>query len=370
METLTAEPKKKSTKTFTDTIIVKPEGPFKVLNLPLVYTDTAKGRTIFISTDGRYNSIPTGDYTKAARSADHAIARTYEIETIKFDHSTTQKTGVMQYSYKIATDVYGEIIRESLIGEKDIMGDQAYGIFFTDAVFCNVNGLKKGGKLSVTYVNKGKKIQTSDNKRMLEVANHLRDMYENQPKKLYDVASILGQSVTGKTPEDVYTLLGDMKSGIIYSTTNMAKFIETFIDNANPDAQVIIDITKGKELGMIRSGKNGVQDTFTFNNRVIGQNDKTMLYTMKNEPETYNALKLALEVKASENEKPEEGLVSENAQEQGTERREKMRGELNAIRKTAKNPDGKDLGIGKKQMWQVKDDELEKLYDKFILGKE
>jgi len=343
-----------------DTITVSTVRKFNGLGMKLAYIKDEN--TVFIDRSGRLNVMPSNEFTE--KCSDKTKSKALNVEYLRFSSSKKDIPGQLSYTYKVKLDNEGNILRPEVA-----FGDQAMAIFMNDAPFSDVDGVK--GKyptfLSVRFLKRGSKIKTIDTKRDMKVARLLDEM---DLKGLKEVCALLGIPSFGKTTEELFALLADRKSGVIYIEDNIKLFLDTYELKINKDSAIQILVQRAMEFNIIRVSQKEKQKEFWFSDTLLGYDKAGVILFLKRDETMQRALKLQVDIKLeSEGVAPEEEKVSVEAKAYESENMATMRAALEKIRKSDNNPDGV-WDIGKKAIHTVSKEDIKEAYKKYVLKAE
>lgn len=354
----------KPAKLIQDTLVVSVNR--KVKDMPLKLAYDLNGETYYISRDNRLHIMKKYEYDAIVLGKDQTKAKALNVVKLKFESGTKTKPGRLSYIYKVNVDKNGDIIgmdaEGTVINPDKITGDQAYGIFFMKFPDKNL--------LSIILQGKSKKAQTSNTKEKTKILNLILEMSEEKDglTKLRNVASLYGIPSTGKSVEELFTILADFKTGAAFANDiNIKLFNETYVTKTNKDADLVILINRAIELVVIRVERKADSTRYLFKDMQLGYDKVDVRESLKKDTTLKNSVELAVRMKAEEGgEGAETEILDPASKTAEAEEMRTMREALLPFIKTDENPDG-PIDIGKKAITIVSKEDIRAYYKQYVL---
>src|ERR1700748_220353 len=177
-----------------ETLVVIPNPDFNTLRIPLCYSNPDDGKTYFMTSSGHYKSVPTEDFNEIHEDKKKSKGM---IAFPKFKAKEGKKPGIMRLEYPCEVDSSGKLVGRV----NEIQGNQAFALFYSNAIFCEIDGVKGKTRpiFNVTFMNKSKNDKVIENKDIFRIGAMLMDM---SLEEISNIASFFGRPTYKKSKND------------------------------------------------------------------------------------------------------------------------------------------------------------------------
>jgi hypothetical protein len=249
------------------TVTVSLINPKKQLVVPAIYV---KGGTYhYVNGSGELHTIPEKDYIALAKNGG------------------TESLGVKRYVFQSNINNLRKGMKEEQLtlthlnitfkvnGDTSQEGEIKWFEGHPQAIVDGVSvDSTKPRKFIVTDLNKKKAQKVVDFNEKLEIMTYVNNLAKENVAELQNVLVYLGSSPIDKTTNEIVIELVSPNDGIIFKDNNLEVFRSVFMENTDPNKDLVIGINKGKIYGLLSLSGNVDSKGWYYKQAYCGVTDK------------------------------------------------------------------------------------------------